>query len=156
MNLFCHIAGPFMVVVTGYTGSSNTDSTQVVNLNTNGNDCKVLAPYKYSMNGGAGGLLNHQLVICGGYSSGYKQACYKYNTISQDWTLFATLKTGRVHHAATTMSDGSLWFTGKTISIYDLYAFFSKIGLFLAEKKHICLFSINLRFRVITLLCCFA
>ena len=121
MNLFCHIAGPFMVVV---TGQPSTDLTQVVNLNTNGNDCSALAPYKFFMRGGAGGLLNHQHIICGGYSSGVrKDDCYKYNTISQDWSKFANLQTARYAHAATTMSDGSLWFTGKTISIYELYAF---------------------------------
>ena len=123
-----------MVVVTGYS-SGNTDSTQVINLSPNENDCSSLAPYEYSMEGGAGGLLNNQLVICGGANSGAKQDCYRYDTHAQDWTKFATLQTGRYLHAATTMSDGSLWMTGKTISIYDLYAFFSKIGLFLAEKS---------------------
>ena len=87
------------------------DYTQLVNLNPAGNDCSSLARYPNSMHGGVGGLLNHQLVICG-----KDKDCYRYDIKAQDWTKFATLKIhlhGSWDGAATMMSDGSLWLTGK-------------------------------------------
>ena len=129
-----------MVVVTGYTASSNTDSSQLVNMNPTVNDCSLLAPYKYSTHGAAGGLLNHQLVTCGGYSFGYKQDCYLYDTNAQDWTKFATLQTGRTDPAATTMSDGSLWITGKPYQVMTSMLFL-KICLFWQKKAYLPVFN---------------
>jgi deoxycytidylate deaminase len=99
------IAGPLILVATGY---SSTDKCQVIDVSSS-TSCGNLPSYPFSMSQAAGGVINNTPIICGGYrpsaSPSQLDSCYRFNANSNSWNLHSTMTARRSQHAATVMKD---------------------------------------------------
>ena len=94
-----------MLVSSGWNGSAELDSTEVVDLKSG----KIfsMAPLGRSTWGATGGLLDGLPVICGGYND--KQI----HSIAKDQSKFlGQLSVERSHAASVVLSNNTLWVTG--------------------------------------------
>ena len=86
-----------VMVTTGYPSSSAT-KTEVVDVVTV-ESCADLADFPLENRGAVAANLHGTPVVCGGHSSAYYQACYKYTNTG--WQQFASMKEERGVAAAT-------------------------------------------------------
>ena len=75
------------------SSATKTDVEDVVN----GESCADLADFPLENRGAVGANLHGTPVVCGGYSSGYTQTCYKYTNAG--WQQFASMKEKRADFA---------------------------------------------------------
>ena len=113
--MFLFIAERKMLVVTGYP---REDGSQVETFNSIGQakPCNSIDNYPIEISYAQGGVVNDQVVICGGYSdSGVISQCYKLSQNGKWSPLGADLKKPRSYGAAATINikgQESLWITG--------------------------------------------
>ena len=90
----------------------------------NGESCADLADFPLENYGAVGANLHGTPVVCGGYSSGHSQTCYKF--INNGWQQFASMKEKRIYFTGVMHknkfhvfggSDGSRSKTTELISI---------------------------------------
>jgi len=89
------------MITTGYPGSS-ARKTEVVDV-VNGESCADLADFPLENYGAVGANLHGTPVVCGGHSSAYYQACYKYTNTG--WQQFASMKEKRGYAAGITYKN---------------------------------------------------
>ena len=83
-------------MITSGLASSFSTKTEVVDV-VSGEICADLADFPLENYGAVGANLDGTAVVCGGFSSGLFQACYKYS--NNEWQQFASMKERRRYFA---------------------------------------------------------
>ena len=111
------------VLITTGEPTSSARKTEVVDV-VSGESCADLADFTLENSAAVGANLHGTPVVCGGYSSGNSQSCYKFT--NNGWQQFASMKEKRRYFAGVTHknkfhvfggTDGSRSKTTELISI---------------------------------------
>jgi hypothetical protein len=100
------------MIAAGYPATAT--KTEVVDV-VSGESCADLADFPLEIRGAVGANLHGTPVVCGGYSSGYLQTCYKYTNTG--WQQFASMKEKRYAAAGVTHKNKFHVFGGYGVSI---------------------------------------
>ena len=93
-HYFVSIAYSKVMVTTGLPGSAATRKTEILDLE-NGITCSELADFPVELSSAVGANLHGTPVVCGGFSSGLSEKCYRFNSASGVWEDFTSMKEKR-------------------------------------------------------------
>ena len=89
-------------MVTSGSPRSSARKTEIVDV-ANGLTCSDMADFPIELNDAVGANLGGTPVVCGGYSSGYKEQCYRFK--NSVWEEYASMKERRRDAAAVMHND---------------------------------------------------
>ena len=113
-NVF-YIAGDYLLVTTGHDGSNRISDTQVISLKHPSRKCQSIQDYPAAMTTGSVGILDKNILVCGGISSSNERlkSCHTFDTDAKQWKLFGNMTFYRESSAIAKFPNGSLWITGR-------------------------------------------
>ena len=116
--LSCIAVSKFLITTGKTTGYDYIKKSEILDISDQKKfQCADWVDYPIGVYGATGGLVGQVPVICGGWSSGYIDDCYK--VTGNKAVFLGKMKTKRYAAASVVLKNTVLWVTGGKDGIYD-------------------------------------